>query len=77
MVRVTDRDATVHVISAHNHADALRRSRGIRALGFGDQVRVRNPAMHQVIVAYAAFAVTGICRRAACGDDNWRDALLK
>src|ERR1700685_1914672 len=77
MVCVTDGDATVHVVGAHNHANSFSGLGCIGALSFGDEVRVRNSAMHQVIVAYAAFAVAGIRRRAACGDDDRSDALLK
>src|SRR5579862_3979152 len=77
MVCIADRDATVHVIGAHNHADSFGGLGGIGALSFGDEIRVRNPAMHQVIVPHAAFAVTGVGGRAASGDDYRSEALLK
>src|ERR1700685_2244871 len=77
VIRITHRHTTVHVIGSHDHGNTFGGLRRVRTLGFLDQVRVRDPAMHQVIVAHPAFAVTGIRRRPAGRNDHGSNALFK
>jgi hypothetical protein len=77
MIRITDRHATMHVIGAHDHPNPFGRLRGIGTLGFGNQVGVRNSAVHQVIVTDPAFVVSWVRGSPAAGDNHRSDASLK
>ena len=50
---------------------------GVAALGFGDQIRIRNAARLQIIAPNLAFAEVRILARAAGSDDHRRQSALE
>ncbi len=74
MVGIADRDATVQAVGAHDDRDSHRRLRRIPPLSFGDQVTLRDAAMHEVIAAHAALAEVRIPGRAAGSNEDRSDA---
>jgi hypothetical protein len=77
VVGIAHQQATAHVIHVQDHGHALGGFVGVAALGFGDEVCVRNAARFQVVASHLAFAEMRIVARAAGGDDDRRQSSLK
>src|SRR5690349_5983878 len=77
VVRVADRQATVHMICPHNGSNTFRRLRSIVSLSLRDERRFGYPLAHEVIVSDTALAEFRIGCRASSGDYNRCESLSK
>src|SRR5664280_2924073 len=77
VVRVADQKAAVHVVGVHDDSDTLRGLVSIVALGFGDQIYIRDAACLQIIAANLAFAEVGIFARTTSSDNDGGQSALE
>src|ERR1051326_9316631 len=76
MVAVTHGQAGMHAVHIHDRCDATCRFGCIGALGFSDELAVRNAKRLQVFAAYYAFTEPRIVARAAGNDHHGRQAAM-
>ncbi len=76
MIAVTYGDAGAHGVGAHDGGYASRGLRGIGALGFGDELVVRDAERFEILTTHAAFVELGIVTSAAGGDDDGSEAAM-
>src|SRR5271157_245287 len=77
VIGIADQQGAVHPVGAHDDRNTLGGLVGIVALGFGDQVHVRNSASFEIIATYLTFAVARVFACAAGGDDDRRQPTLE
>src|SRR5580698_2880424 len=76
VVGITDRDAAMQSVGAHDDSNATCRFRGVGALSFGNQRAFRDAASAQILVADSALAEFWIGSRTAGGNDDGRHMPL-
>ncbi len=77
VIGVADGNASMQMVGAHDHGDALGGLCGIGTRGFGNQIGFGDAAVHEVVVADSAFAEAGIGGETSRGDDDRSQATME
>jgi opacity protein-like surface antigen len=77
MIGIADGKAFPHSIPLQDNGNPLGGLRGVGGLRLGDETGLGNAAAHEVVVAYASFAITGILSRASGCNDHGCESTPK
>ena len=77
MVRVTHGDNRVQIVRPENPRNPVGGLRSIASLRLSDEVHLWDSTTMKIVVAYPALAEFRIAAKAAGGNDDRRQALLK